>query len=46
MTEGKAGLPQARNEREEKHWIQCKALDYFFPVINDLGIDYDLFNPL
>ena len=44
MTEGRAGSPQARDEREEKHWIHCRALDYFFPVISDLGIV--LFNPL
>ena len=44
VTEGRAGSPQARDEREEKHWIHCRALDYFFPVISDLGIV--LFNPL
>ena len=43
MTEGKAGLPEA-GKGGEAHWIQCKALDDFFPVINDLGII--LFNPL
>lgn len=43
-TEGTAGSPRAGDEREEKHWIHCGALDCFFPVISDLGIV--LFNPL